>query len=1441
MKKSIIVILVLLIFSTTFSASFLFSNKQVKAQLQSTTWKPSSQQTYLDKTLYKDSPTGLGIQTATHGPFDDIGAAIRAIIDTIWQGIKESYQKAGDIAYKNSLRYFLNKVAYDTATHIATGSPGQKPLFVTNWKKYFKQTGDEALGDFFYHLGKDVWGKNLCEPLDPLVKINLEVSVKKAFAPDKVKCTWNDIKKNIGDLRNMKFNQLVQFSTHFNPSGNQLGAYLTLRSGAIEEKVRVEKEKNLVRVIEGSILPVKNPITGAIKTPASFVEETFKGAFGNSMEAEKIRTGNPVADAIGTFTNTLISKYLERIFKKGFNPQEGGVVISDFWTIGGVAGARLYFNELAEVNYSFGGTKSIDAIRSETQFADFVDDKFVQAINLECTVGQATGFYKQGDETYREECANLISGTARFGYDEDGTEVSGRTGLSVRSMLVLRKFRVIPVGWELSAEYYRNFEIAGNKSENVKRLNLNRLMQEYDDDTSPYYHLVDPDWLLKMPLTRCAKQGAGPQKVESEPYCLSQVPDGETCPKEDLVYPFQRLDYCADYETCLDDRSGQCDTNDWGYCVEEKPVWSVAGASCKNARQYSSCQTLVNAQDSSINHYLLNTVNSANFSSGQCDNLNAGCREYLEPITNNKIYLTSESSVCDARYQGCHLFYVDEYNTPDYYKLAPEYYNCRIDDTDEPDERCADFIKNCSVDDMDCEFYTPVSTKDPAVPAVITEKICPDTNLNCADETDPLITWNDECPASCVGYKNYHQMKTQFEVSPVPEPEFIADTADTCSQPGCDEFTNLDEVARGGEGIEYYSYLRQCIAPEQEGWDTYYTWQGSDTTGYQLKKWELVYSVIHQEGTSAPPMGKSCTDLTDADCREFFGQDLKAFKIYYSSTIVVSEDCHPFRRSIVNQSDCPLPFAEWKKDENGNGQCIYQAIPKESIKCSKQNNMCREYKSNAGYNYQKIIESYFTNADDSDNWTEFEEAEIEISTESVMRGDYSLKKVSGKGGIQHNLAVGDLEAGASYTLEFLAKGAGNLTAKFGKISEVSASLDLSDINHWMHYSLKLPDSRPSGLSAQETENNKLILEMGADVYLDNIILKKLDSVMLIKNSWETPAECERPANSMINCEAYQDRNNNQINLRNFSKLCSEDVVGCQLVTDGDNNQEDYYVLDKKFGCSKENRGCTALGLVTPDRDNEKEYSLENVYRKINPDNEAYEICALNETFCQGFEYQDKQENKYSVYFKDPKPMQKICEFKHLAGEQFFKWYKLGTDELCPEFNTTGSPPADSSVYFEKGYCLGGKSDEKDNSCDNNEKCTNLAYPEEHGLCANWVGQCNSLSSGCREFKDPQEPVGCDPALRNFEYTYDNSVKKLIKQDKVCNYYYYKDFDECQSSSVNPSQGCVGFFETSPGASDEYIRSFKVCAEDTGLPQCDDDKDCKTGKCVYTNNVIPNDL
>ncbi len=125
-------------------------------------------------------------------------------------------------------------------------------------------------------------------------------------------------------------------------------------------------------------------------------------------------------------------------------------------------------------------------------------------------------------------------------------------------------------------------------------------------------------------------------------------------------------------------------------------------------------------------------------------------------------------------------------------------------------------------------MYTP-EDGDPSVPAVVSTL--------------------DVCPGECVGYASFKQEKTRYDVAKFPL-HFIPGKATSCSNAyvGCDGFTNLDTVAEGGEGKEYYTYLRACLTPEMADGSqnkksaTFFTWEGSDNAGYQLKTWNLLES-----------------------------------------------------------------------------------------------------------------------------------------------------------------------------------------------------------------------------------------------------------------------------------------------------------------------------------------------------------------------------------------------------------------------------------------------------------------------------------------------------------------------------------------------------------------------------------------------------------------------
>lgn len=515
--------------------------------------------------------------------------------------------------------------------------------------------------------------------------------------------------------------------TIFKPTANPLGQFLTFYDEAQEAKVEAERNEKALIDLSDKGLPLRSLISGAVKSPGFLTKgATQEGlSIKQSTEAELKQTGSPIADAFGIFTNTLTNKLIERIFNKGIADPKAkslafntGILSS---STGGVAAAKERFASLGQVNFGTGGgidilnelsACPIDVSNSSSQtpspvspYNCAIDASFRQAVEERLTVKQALE-------------RKLLSDQKVFGFDANGREPDFRSGYPYRSLKILRKYRMIPVGWELAAEYIRDFE--------RQNVNLGAIVGQFDNPDSPYYRLVDPSWVLKAPENICLRSGftsdvvsqeyvdvdgdeGGKKNVDyskrycntdsdanvgkecncsdgtatadtTKPACISSYrylttagkgqcaeegSDGSlpnaTCafitPREQQI---QRREACVAEQTCiLENDDGTC--KQFGTCTQEKDTWRFNGQSCSNV--YASCQTFTDTSGQT-NSYLKSTLQP-----DSCGPDNAGCQQYCTSYdyaaskwtcTNNNITNTvrfdRDAQECDANAEGCTQF-----------------------------------------------------------------------------------------------------------------------------------------------------------------------------------------------------------------------------------------------------------------------------------------------------------------------------------------------------------------------------------------------------------------------------------------------------------------------------------------------------------------------------------------------------------------------------------------------------------------------------------------------------------------------------------------------------------------------------------------------------------------------------------------------------------------
>ncbi|MEK7540186.1 MAG: hypothetical protein AAB558_02975 [Patescibacteria group bacterium] len=768
------------------------------------------------------------------------------------------------------------------------------------------------------------------------------------------------------------------------------------------------------------------------------------------------------------------------------------------------------------------------------------------------------------------------------------------------------------------------------------------------------------------------------------------------------------------------------------------------------------------------------------------------------------------------------------------------------------DSSCSQCNGTTSDDEfVGCDFYQ----EQPLTNAAPVPSLAGFTTLPTGDEREGIVQRTGfYCNNS--GYEGvscYDDTDCGSSGECIDSVSIIPSTADICSAQyvGCEEYTNLDVVSEGGEGLEYYSYIKQCVkdTPEQRDNDeisTFVTFEGSDVSGYSLRSFDLKKSNVDDGpctnldlyGSTAESSEADCIDDTtaadadgdgiidgsgqktcsasslgtvDADCTEFIDPDTGTS--YYrlkSYTITASDDCHPLRNELDGR--------------------IYYSVPSESTECPVSQNLCREYKGSAGGDVFQAINEDFEDA----VWDSVGTGTVEQSSESTAAGGHSMHLSSGTA-TYDLFTVGDegttssLDEGKTYVVELWAKeadGGSGLSVYFDSATSTSADASVYFVENsvnsvsgetvtitegdWNKYTFG-PVIMPR---AGEADDQFVIYwDDSTDLYIDNVVLEESDAQYLIKNTADTCAGYE-------GCEDYTDRAGDTHYIKSFSRLCEEQYVGCEAIIDTQNSDSPFtqefntendftsstgpnddvtvaadqvvaWVNDEDNYCTASAAGCTEFGQPEVDETSGYADSFTAVTYLNDPDSYSSILCETDALACDEY----TSSNDELVYFKDPGD--RTCEYRQETDGSDFAWFITGTDTECPLFDETDSPSQPMGAICDGGdrdglFCVSDEDCPDDDTTDTDEPhCRSDLSTDADGNTypdTGWTGTCSAAYSGCTEYQDTAT---------------DNLIPNGGFEEDV---YDYDENSGETDESVESSDGVPDYFENFLFGCDKFAQS-----------------------------------
>jgi hypothetical protein len=1109
--------------------------------------------------------------------------------------------------------------------------------------------------------------------------------------------------------------------TQFQPQADPAAAtQQQVEAGTTKAKATAEERKKTEISTTGGWKNSVETISDYIKTPAELLKAKSIESLAKGDSAATF-TKSIVADSLGIFLQEMYNMYINQLLLALSNPKKqkstkgGNTFNAEKQSMVTEEGVNLYYDSLSpESTVTLPDLDLLQAFQTKVVgnkinpniYNNVIDLNFAMAITQRMSIGAA-----------------IDSGKINGSYGFSAAETLEANKYNLSNIRKLRKARVVPLGLELAAELirdcaYKNGSPAAAEVDTAfydQRMNncpfvdtkltsivnatlkdvvdgfsnrgVDGICRDTDADDSPFCNLVDPDWILKIPATKCL------QASSTEAYS-EILQDNNTG---------TRYARCADFISCLtDDTAKNCGSAEYGLCVKEKNVWRLGGETCE--AQYDSCRAYTTTDsrgEESEVAFLKNTLDPSG-----CSPDTVGCKAYARSYDNLDIYFNRNVQTCEDKAEGCHEFITDQSTlnalidtstlptgyddavlaTRVYYKINPA---C---DVNPEGANCSGFMTKCSASQVGCAAFAPVSG-GAVVSAVLNQE--------------------DQCPAECNGFSAYFRQPTNFE--PVSQLAYFVNnnTVKTCkaANVGCAEFTNLEKINTGtpvAEALEYYTSLRQCIKPGSGlNEKTFFTWQ-SIASGPQ----QVIRHLLQADGTGAPMTIDGSDDcLGDVNaanyCLKFYDVAGNTYYRDIRKTIIVSATgCYPLRKTNSNLAICGQTNGTWT-----DNYCTYNAyVPsateaasagfgEKSQTCSAVENGCFNYLAASGNNIYNVFYDDFNDGTSP----EYDEAGVSISEESLIPStdendedkQYSLNIYNNAQAVR----TVEITAGKYYVLEFLAKGAGSAEAPttfrvqgFGDVSVTT--------NDWFAYTL--------GPIKLDTTLYSLVFEnlTGAAIFIDNVSLVQYKAnYYLIENSW-APVGC---GIEDLNCEAYNGPNDQTFYIKQFSNLCPVDKIGCQYLLDTRNSVNPQsqnfsglivpadnltsYVVKSEYKCEVEAKGCEKFSEPTYQAGTGLVY--DDVILKNDP--EQYLgvrsiLCTADAAGCTEL----INEKGYPEYYKiDPA---KICQYENSG------WYLSDSEGATP-----CNPAAVAPNY-------------------NIFKVTDLGYAGNTGACPSSAANCSGFQT-----------------------------------------------------------------------------------------------------------------